>query len=94
MYKLVGPVLMNVELEESKDNVSKRLEFIETEIKKLDSAIGTSSHIVCQAKLIFVLLNLAAKQGDQTTLGDEIAAIQQKMQADTAAAVRQIADSA
>ncbi len=40
VFKLVGPVLMSVELEESKDNVSKRLEFIETEIKKLDSAIG------------------------------------------------------
>ena len=36
----------------------------------------------------------AAKQGDQTVLGDEIAAIQQKMQQDTAAAVKQIADNA
>jgi chaperonin cofactor prefoldin len=31
---------MNVETEEAKDNVSKRLEFIEAEIKKLDEAIG------------------------------------------------------
>jgi len=35
VYKLVGPVLMTVELQDSKDNVGKRLEFIEAEIKKL-----------------------------------------------------------
>ena len=72
MYKLVGPVLMTVDLEESKANVAKRLEFIETEIKKLDSAI-------------------ANKQGDMTTLGDEIAVEQQKMQAAAATAVKEIA---
>ena len=31
---------MTVELEESKSNVKKRLEFIEAEIKKLDSLIA------------------------------------------------------
>lgn len=46
VYKLVGPVLMSVELEESKSNVSKRLEFIEAEIKKLDSAIGKSCFVL------------------------------------------------
>jgi hypothetical protein len=71
VFKLVGPVLMSVELEESKANVAKRLEFIETEIKKLDSAI-------------------ANKQGEMTTIGDEIAAEQQKMQASAAAAVKEI----
>ena len=40
VFKLVGPVLMSVELEESKGNVAKRLEFIETEIKRVDSAIA------------------------------------------------------
>jgi prefoldin beta subunit len=40
VYKLVGPVLMSVELEESKGNVAKRLEFIETEIKRVDTAIA------------------------------------------------------
>lgn len=48
VYKLVGPVLMNVELDESRSNVAKRLEFIETEIKKLDSAIG---EFTCQFSL-------------------------------------------
>ena len=33
VYKLVGPVMMDVDLEEAKQNVNKRLEFIETEIK-------------------------------------------------------------
>jgi prefoldin beta subunit len=40
VYKLVGPVLMAVDLEEAKENVAKRVEFIETEIKKLDAAIA------------------------------------------------------
>mmetsp|Transcript_108980 Transcript_108980/g.307155 ORF Transcript_108980/g.307155 Transcript_108980/m.307155 type:complete len:128 (+) Transcript_108980:23-406(+) len=39
VFKLVGPVLMTVELEESKGNVGKRLEFIEAELKKIDSSI-------------------------------------------------------
>eukprot|EP01036_Dinobryon_divergens_P053936 gene53936-72076_t len=39
VFKLVGPVLMAVELEESKGNVSKRLEFIEGEMKKVDDQI-------------------------------------------------------
>ena len=72
VFKLVGPVLMSVELEESKGNVAKRLEFIEAEIKKADSAI-------------------AEKQGEMATLGDEIAAEQQKMQASAASAAREIA---
>ena len=40
VFKLVGPVLMTVELEESKDNVAKRLELIESDIKKIDTSIG------------------------------------------------------
>ena len=40
VYKLVGPALMAVELDESKSNVDKRLEFIETELKKLDDTIA------------------------------------------------------
>jgi prefoldin beta subunit len=40
VYKLVGPVLMKVDLEESKENVNKRLQFIEAEITKLDNQIA------------------------------------------------------
>ena len=40
IYKLVGPILMTVNIDEAKENVSKRLEFIEAEISKLDTAIG------------------------------------------------------
>jgi chaperonin cofactor prefoldin len=40
VYKLVGPVLMKVELSEASQNVQKRLEFIEKEIEKLDNGIG------------------------------------------------------
>mmetsp|Transcript_17326 Transcript_17326/g.18067 ORF Transcript_17326/g.18067 Transcript_17326/m.18067 type:complete len:128 (+) Transcript_17326:19-402(+) len=40
VYKLVGPVLMKVDLEESKENVGKRLQFIEGEITKIDQQIA------------------------------------------------------
>ena len=39
IYKLVGPVLVPVDFEEAKQNVNKRLEFIEQEIKKVESLI-------------------------------------------------------
>lgn len=40
VYKLVGPVLMSVELEEAKENITKRLQFIESEVTKVERAIG------------------------------------------------------
>lgn len=40
VYKLVGPVLMKVDLEEAKHNVSKRMEFIEADMKRTDDIIG------------------------------------------------------
>lgn len=40
MFKLVGPVLMKVELDEAKENVRKRMEFIEAEIVKVDNQIA------------------------------------------------------
>jgi prefoldin beta subunit len=72
VFKLVGPVLMSIELGESKTNVEKRLQFIEAELKKIDS-------------------NIDAKQKEQTVLGDEIAKMQQQMQADAANAAKQVA---
>jgi prefoldin beta subunit len=69
VYKLVGPVLLAVELDDSKQNVNKRLEFIETELKKTDSLI-------------------AAKQKELNELGDEIAEMQQKLQAEAAQTAR------
>ena len=74
LYKLVGPILMNVDQSESQAIVGKRLDFIETEIKKLDTLI-------------------AAKQGDQTTLGMEIQKEQAKMQQEAAAAAQAIANA-
>lgn len=40
VYKLVGPVLMSVELNESRANVEKRLQLIEGEMKKIDTTIA------------------------------------------------------
>jgi len=41
VFKLVGPVLMTIELDEAKQNVEKRLQFIEAELKKFDTNITT-----------------------------------------------------
>mmetsp|Transcript_27961 Transcript_27961/g.39318 ORF Transcript_27961/g.39318 Transcript_27961/m.39318 type:complete len:140 (-) Transcript_27961:40-459(-) len=41
VYKLVGPVLMKNELDDAKQTVSKRLEFINGEISKLEKNIKT-----------------------------------------------------
>lgn len=40
IYKLTGPVLMPQEYGEAKMNVTKRLEFIELEIKRVEAKIG------------------------------------------------------
>ncbi|CAK7904978.1 prefoldin subunit 6 [[Candida] anglica] len=40
IYKLTGPVLMPQEYLEAKMNVTKRLEFIESEIKRVEAKIG------------------------------------------------------
>eukprot|EP01040_Poterioochromonas_malhamensis_P007330 gene7330-7909_t len=40
VYKLVGPLLMAVELEDSRQNVEKRLQLIESELKKIDNNIA------------------------------------------------------
>ncbi|CAK7894961.1 prefoldin subunit 6 [[Candida] anglica] len=40
IYKLTGPVLMPQEYGEAKMNVTKRLEFIESEIKRVEAKIG------------------------------------------------------
>ena len=39
IFKLVGPVLIPVDFDEAKENVKKRLEFIEAEIKKVEGQI-------------------------------------------------------
>lgn len=43
VYKLVGPVLMAVDLDEAKMNVAKRIEFIEGELKKIDTLMDETT---------------------------------------------------
>ena len=43
VFKLVGPLLLPIELDDATDNVSKRLEFIERDIKNTEEQIDTSS---------------------------------------------------
>ena len=45
VFKLVGPILLTVDLDEAKENVGKRLEFIEAEVHKVDASIGRSHNI-------------------------------------------------
>ncbi|XP_045449535.1 probable prefoldin subunit 6 [Melitaea cinxia] len=40
VYKLIGPVLVKQDLEEAKQNVAKRLEYISKEIKRTDGNIS------------------------------------------------------
>lgn len=40
IYKLVGPMLLSVDTEEAKDNVQKRIEFIEKDLNRLEELIG------------------------------------------------------
>ena len=40
IYKLVGPVLLKVDSDEAKENVQKRIEFIEKELKKIEELTG------------------------------------------------------
>ncbi|CAG0888091.1 unnamed protein product [Cyprideis torosa] len=39
VYKLVGPVLIRQDLEEAKNNVSKRMEYISNEIKRHEATL-------------------------------------------------------
>lgn len=43
VYKLVGPALLKVDLVDARENVNKRLEYIEAEMTKLDNQIGASN---------------------------------------------------
>ena len=41
VYKLVGPILVASDLEESKLNVAKRIDYISNEIKRIDGDIDS-----------------------------------------------------
>lgn len=41
MYKLFGPVLVKQELEESRQNVGKRMEYIKKELKRCNDTLET-----------------------------------------------------
>lgn len=40
VFKLIGPVLVKQELAEAKENVKKRMEYIASEIKRIDDVIA------------------------------------------------------
>lgn len=45
VYKLVGPVLLTVEKDEAKDNVAKRIQFIEKELERLQVLTGIAPSV-------------------------------------------------
>ena len=59
VYKLVGPVLFKQDLGDVKENVNKRLEFIQTEIDKVDAQFKAKTEE--QQKIGEVIM---AKQND------------------------------
>uniref|UniRef100_A0A914HJK8 Probable prefoldin subunit 6 n=1 Tax=Globodera rostochiensis TaxID=31243 RepID=A0A914HJK8_GLORO len=42
VFKLIGPVLIKQDLEEAKQNVEKRIAYIQTEIERVESLLGDS----------------------------------------------------
>ncbi|RZF32204.1 hypothetical protein LSTR_LSTR004067 [Laodelphax striatellus] len=42
VFKLIGPVLIKQELDEAKQNVSKRLDYINGELKRIDDLISST----------------------------------------------------
>ncbi len=83
VFKLVGPVLLNVELEEAKENVQKRIEFIERELKKIEDLIGSTLNLHWNNDFDWHIYK-DAKVKEQTAVGNEIAEMQQKMQQEAA----------
>uniref|UniRef100_A0A8D8R1Y9 Probable prefoldin subunit 6 n=1 Tax=Cacopsylla melanoneura TaxID=428564 RepID=A0A8D8R1Y9_9HEMI len=41
VYKLIGPILVKQELEEAKQNIKKRIDYISSELKRQDDTIAT-----------------------------------------------------
>ncbi|CAB0008495.1 unnamed protein product [Nesidiocoris tenuis] len=41
VYKMIGPVLVKQELNEAKQNVCKRIDYITAELKRMDDLIST-----------------------------------------------------
>ncbi|KOG97897.1 Prefoldin subunit 6 [Saccharomyces pastorianus] len=60
VYKLTGNVLLPVEQSEARGNVEKRLEFIETEIKRCEKNIRGKQEELEQVRNELVKLNNAA----------------------------------
>ena len=90
IYKLVGPVLLKVDSDEAKENVQKRIEFIEKELKKIEELTGTMRVLMfysLSASWLTLYSYTETKQKEQNLLGNEIAEYQQQMQMDAAAAV-------
>ncbi len=52
----MGPVLMSVEMQDAKDNVSKRLELIEADILRIDNTIGKNHEVINFFISLFIYL--------------------------------------
>lgn len=60
VYKLMGPVLLKQDKEEAEDNVNKRLEFITSEIEKVEKNIKSTQSSL-QSKRIEIQQAAAAR---------------------------------
>jgi len=70
VYKMIGPVLVEQDSAEAKANVNKRLEFIQTELKRAETQIKDLSEKIDKKKEVIVEL----QSSQQQTLQDKTAA--------------------
>jgi len=62
VFKLIGPVLVKQELMEVKNNVTKRVEFIKNDIKRLEGKIKSFEQQGIQCKAAIQKLQQQGKQ--------------------------------
>lgn len=62
IFKLIGPVLVKQDKNEAVNNVKKRIEFINTEIKRSESVISDLQERMEKKKLEIVKLETAVQQ--------------------------------
>eukprot|EP00286_Rhodomonas_abbreviata_P008268 CAMPEP_0181319002 /NCGR_PEP_ID=MMETSP1101-20121128/17323_1 /TAXON_ID=46948 /ORGANISM="Rhodomonas abbreviata, Strain Caron Lab Isolate" /LENGTH=124 /DNA_ID=CAMNT_0023426541 /DNA_START=70 /DNA_END=444 /DNA_ORIENTATION=+ len=65
VYKLVGPVLLNQDLDEAKSNVEKRLQYIGDEMKRTQNHINDLEKRMEEKKAKIIQIQQQAKQAAQ-----------------------------
>lgn len=81
MYKQVGPALLAQSVEEAKANVDKRLMFMRSKIKDLDTRLEAASKAMNDSKTRFMKLQATVRQVREEQQRKAMAQQQQMQQA-------------